>query len=247
MLAVIVLNWNGGDDTIACLRSVYASDYPGEVVVYVPDNASTDGSPERVQREFPLARVIQNGGNLGFSGGNNPGWRQAIADGAKWVFFLNNDAAVAPDCLRRLVEACQADPTIGAASPRIFYGVPPQPGDPAPAEGAEPKVWFEKGICQLDRVSGVDHVAATPEELAAPSYESPLVTGCAMLMRKAEVERTGGFDEGFFAYFEDVDLSLRLRGMGFRCVVVPGALAWHKVSQSTRLGNVAQQPILPLP
>ncbi len=98
----------------------------------------------------------------------------------------------------------------------------------------ERAVWFEKAVCLLDRVSGVDHVPASAEELASEWYESDVATGCALLMSRQEVERTGGFDEGFFAYFEDVDLSLRLRSTGLKCAVIPGALAWHKVSQSTR-------------
>lgn len=234
MLAVIVLNWNGGDDTIACLRSVYESDYDGDLVVYVPDNASTDGSPERILREFPQARVIQNGGNLGFSGGNNPGWRRAVADGAEWVFFLNNDAAVAPDCLRRMVEVCRAYPEIGAASPKIYFGTPATHPAGELAHGAEPAIWFEKGSCRLNMVGGIGHIEATADERDMLWYESPLCTGCCFLTTAKLLEETGGFDENFFAYFEDVDLSLKLRSMGLKCAVVPGAYAWHKVSQSTR-------------
>lgn len=234
MLAVIVLNWNGGEDLLACLRSVYAQEGCGmPVVAYVPDNASTDGSLEAVGREFPAARVIQNGGNLGFSGGNNPGWRRAVAEGAEWVLFLNNDAALAPGCLRRMLEVCRAEPAIGAACPRIFFGTPESRPGGRPRPDAPQEVWFEKGYVELDQYCGVTHVPATPAELASPWYETPLCTGCCFLAPARVLEATGGFDEGFFAYFEDVDLSLKIRAMGLTCAVVPGALAWHKVGQST--------------
>jgi GT2 family glycosyltransferase len=231
MLAVIVLNWNGGDDTLACLKSVYESDYGGELVVYVPDNGSTDGSLDRVRGAYPQARVIENGGNLGFAGGNNPGWRAAVRDGARWVFFLNNDAAVAPDCLRRMVEVCEANPKIGAASPRIFYGAAPTPDEPG--RGLDRGVWFEKGLVVLDRVGAHNHISASPEELASEWYESDLATGCALLVRGETLERTGGFDETLFAYYEDVDLSLKIRELDLVCAIVPAAHAWHKVSRST--------------
>ncbi len=228
MLAVIVLNWNGGRDLLDCLQSVYSSEDCGEeIVVYVPDNASTDGSLEAVQRDFPQARVIQNGGNLGFSGGNNPGWRQAVADGASWIFFLNNDAALAPDCLRRMLEVCRAHPEIGAACPKIYFGTA------ATHSGPDAKVWFEKGICEFDRPLGVTHVEATPAERESPWYETALCTGCCFLTRAETLTKTGGFDDDFFAYFEDVDLSLKIRAMGLVCAVIPSALSWHKVSQST--------------
>lgn len=235
MLGVIVLNWNGGLDLINCLKSVYASEDCGtEVVVYVPDNASTDGSFEAVQRDFPQARMIQNGGNLGFSGGNNPGWRQAVADGAEWIFFLNNDAFLAPDCLRRMLDVYRANPQIGAACPKIYYGTPETHPDGKPSPDAEPEIWFEKGSCEFSSFKvGVAHVDASPSERASLWYESPLCTGCCFLTTGKILEETGGFDEGFFAYFEDVDLSLKIRAKGLLCAMIPSATSWHKVGQST--------------
>jgi len=234
MLAVIVLNWNGGQDLIHCLRSVEAQEDCGiPIVVYVPDNASTDGSLEQVRREFPQTRIIQNGGNLGFSGGNNTAWRRAIAEGAEWVFFLNNDATLATDCLKRLLAVCRNNPRIGMASPKIYYGTPESHPDGRPTPGAEPEVWFEKGICQFDFFGGIRHVEAMEQERLMECYESPLCTGCCLLIASHLLTETGGFDEEFFAYLEDVDLSLKIRAKGFLCAVVPGALAWHKVGQST--------------
>ena len=234
MLGVIVLNWNGGQDLINCLKSVFASEDCGtEIVVYVPDNASTDGSIEAVQRDFPQTRVIQNGGNLGFSGGNNPGWRQAVAEGAEWIFFLNNDAALAPDCLRRMLDIYRANPQIGAASPKIYYGTPETHPDGKRSPDAEPEIWFEQGLIEFNSYYGIRHVDATPSERDSVWYESPLSTGCCFLTTSKLLEETGGFDEGFFAYFEDVDLSLKIRAKGLVCAVIPSAISWHKVGQST--------------
>jgi hypothetical protein len=221
---VVVLNWNGGEDTLDCLASVDASDLSG-VRVYVPDNGSTDGSRQRIVERFPQARLIENGTNLGFSGGNNRGWRVAVADGASRILFLNNDAVLAPDALRRLSHALDAYPDVGAVSPRIFRGHSPQ-------DGSE-RVWYEKGCVRLHDYFVAYHGRATEAELNAPCYEVDCVCGCALLVRAEALEASGGFDEGFFAYYEDVDLSLTLRHLGWRCAVVPAARAWHKVSAST--------------
>lgn len=224
LTAVVVLNWNGGDLTLACVESVLASDLPG-VRVYVADNGSTDGSLERVRERFPDVRIVENGENLGYSGGNNRGWRAAVAEGAEQILFLNNDAVVAPDTLRLLSAALDRHPDVGAVSARIFRGAGPEDG--------EADIWYEKGRVTLDRFFVAAHVPASDDERSAPLYDSDCVCGCALLIRRETLLAVGGFDEGFFAYYEDVDLSLKIRMSGLRCAVVPAARVWHRVSAST--------------
>src|SRR5205823_13156873 len=85
--AVVILNWNGREDTLRCLAGLRGAD-----LVVMPDNGSTDGSVEAVRAEYPSVIVIENGANLGFSGGNNAGIRRALEQNADWVVLLNNDA-----------------------------------------------------------------------------------------------------------------------------------------------------------
>ncbi len=224
-VAVIVLNWNGGDDTLACLASVRASVDAPPYRIYVADNGSTDGSLERVRAAFPDVEIVENGANLGFSGGNNRAWRRAAADGATHLLFVNNDAVLAPESLARLTDALDSDPAIGAVSARIFVGCGPQSG--------EDQVWFEKGCITLDDFCVADHVAAEPAERTLAVAPTDLATGCVLLIRTDDMAALGGFDEAFFAYFEDVDLCLRLQFRGKRCVVARDARAWHRVSASS--------------
>lgn len=200
MLAVIVLNWNGGDDTRRCLESLAASTLPHRV--YLVDNGSTDGSLDTLTATV----VIRNGRNLGFAGGCNVGAKQAIADGATHLFFLNNDATLAPDALEKLLEALTED--VVAVSPLILH--------------PDGKVWFQRGQLTLNEFVIARHVTG-------PS-PTDFCSGCALLVRAADFERVGGFDEALFAYYEDIDLCLKLNGT---CLVVPEALAWHKGSAST--------------
>ena len=94
-LVAVVLNWNGGDDTLAALESLDGVD------TVCVDNGSDDGSPDAVAARFPRVELIRTGVNLGFSGGNNVGIRRALARGADWVLLLNNDAVADPACLPR--------------------------------------------------------------------------------------------------------------------------------------------------
>jgi GT2 family glycosyltransferase len=113
----VVVNYNGGDEVLAGLRALLASELDGTLEVVVVDNASVDGSPERIEAELPQVRVFRSPGNVGY-----PGINQVVRDlaGVDLVAVVNPDAVVAPDCLQRLAEALAADPGLGAACPQIL-------------------------------------------------------------------------------------------------------------------------------
>ncbi|MGI8809937.1 MAG: glycosyltransferase [Acidimicrobiales bacterium] len=117
---VVVVNHNGGELTLSCLRSLLKSDWPVEALdVVMVENGSTDGVAARVSEELTGVRVIDAGGNLGFGGGCN----LALADleGVDYVALVNNDAEVEPGWLAPLVEVLEADPGVGAANPKILF------------------------------------------------------------------------------------------------------------------------------
>jgi GT2 family glycosyltransferase len=215
-VAAIVLNWNGGDDTRECLKTL------GETHVYVVDNGSTDGSLESLKAQFPGINFVENQTNLGFSGGCNAGARKAQKDGFETLIFVNNDARLAPGCLEQLVQALNAG--WSAVNPIIWQG--------EPTDGRE-KLWYEKGQISLGDFILADHVESLPDDRTKPVYESDLATGCVLAIRTETFFAHNGFDEGLFAYFEDVDLSLKIRASGGRCGVVREAEAWHKSGASS--------------
>jgi len=119
-VGVVVVNYNGGDLTLRCLRSVLGSDWPaGALRVVLVDNGSHDAAAARVRRELPTVEVIDPGRNLGFAGGCNVGLQQLA--GVEYVALLNNDAHVDPAWLQPLVDALESDPTVGAACPKILF------------------------------------------------------------------------------------------------------------------------------
>jgi hypothetical protein len=216
--AVILLNWNGLRYTRDAVASVRAQTYP-RLLTVIADNGSANEEAAALRGEFPEARVVENQANLGFCAGNNRAAEVARTLGAEYLLFLNNDATLAPDAVETMVSAMGADPTIGAASPLIFFTDPPD------------AVWFGSGALHLAHpMIGYP----TPEiRGVGPVTETQWACGCALMIRSALFAELGGFDERFFAYHEDVDLSLRLRRRGLRCGVVPAAKAWHVGSTST--------------
>ena len=224
-VAVILLNWNQPEFTLACLQSLKRVDYPAYDVVVV-DNGSVDGSPAVIREAFPAITLIENSRNLGFAAGNNVGIRYALDHGADYVLLLNNDTEVSPDLLRRLVAVGEADPQIGALGPKIYYY------DHAKV------IWSAGGA--VDRLGRAHHLG----ENQVDGWESgdgeggvqdvAYVTGCAILVKRHVVERLGPLDERFFIYFEETEWCSRIHRAGFRVVYVPQARLWHKIKMEAR-------------
>ncbi len=204
-LVAVVLNWNGGDDTLAALASLRGVD------TICVDNGSTDGSDERVAEQFPDVELLRLGENRGFAGGNNAGIRRALERGADWVLLLNNDA-VAPDGIAdTLARAVQ--PRAGMLACKVVY-----PDGRVQYAGARFLAWLGYSGRSWTRERGtiVDRA-----------------DGAAMAVSQVAVERVGLLDEELFAYVEDVEWSLRVRRAGFSIVFVPDAVVVHKGSAST--------------
>lgn len=224
---VVVLNYNGKDVLPECLRSLSRSNYPN-VEVCVADNASTDGSPEWVEHEMPSVQVLRNGRNLGWSGGNNAGIRRALSRGAEYVWILNNDVEVEPDCLSQMIGHAKEHPDVGVLSPCIYYFEP------------RDRIWFAGGWNDAEHFK-MSHCARVDEFRRLPNA-SRFVSGCAMLVRRDVFRATGLIDERFFMYCEDADFCLRAAAAGFKIDVLESAAIYHKVSASSG-GELVRSPL----
>jgi GT2 family glycosyltransferase len=216
---IVVLNWNGAEDTLACLESLAVM--PPSCRVLVVDNGSTDGSPERIREAFPGIELLLLPDNIGYAGGNNAGFRRVQELHAEFVIFLNNDTIVDRNFCVPLLETLQNKPLAGIAVPKIFYLDRPE------------RLWYAGGIVTLS-TGLIRHVGLRKKD--APEFNRPGVTGyatgCCFAMRCCDFEAIGGFDETFAMYAEDVDLSLRVRSLGMSVNYVPSSIIWHKVSAS---------------
>jgi len=244
---VVILNWNRAKDTIDALVSVSnltIKDYKLDVIVI--DNASSDNSlreitskTQKLTRKLITFHIIKNKENLGFAAGNNVGLMYALKNKADFVMTLNNDTVVHPDLLIRLIEAARRNPDLGSASPKIYF-----------AKGFEfhkdryiktdlgEVLWYGGGDIDWANVygktRGVDEVDKGQYDKVE---ETDFATGACMFIRRNVLEKSGLFDEKYFMYYEDTDLSLRIKKNGFKLFYIPQAIVWHKVAQSSGIGS----------
>jgi len=219
---VIVLSWNGREDTLACLRSLRDL-RGGDMTIVCVDNDSTDGTPEAVRVQHPEVHLVENGRNLGFAGGNNAGLRHAFERGAHWAVLVNNDAVLAPDAVERLRAAAARHPAAGMLAGKIFFDQPPD------------RIWFAgQRFWPALGYSGRPRGYGRRDQ---PRYRRPYrpdrAAGAFMAVSRRTVDAVGLLDDDLFAYVEDVDWCCRARAAGFEIWFVPDAVAWHRVSAST--------------
>ncbi len=207
-----------------CLESLNSVMTPGFGAI-VARNGAYDAELEAAVRTASghVGAVLFNGDNIGFASGCNAGIRKALEDGADWVLLLNDDTVAAPDFLEKLLEEAGKRPEAGMLGPRIFYFAEKE------------KIWFSgakfnKGNCSFS-FPGSDQAERDYGHFAPE--ESDYITGCALLVKREVIEKIGPLDERFFLYWEDSDWGLRARAAGCKCVVVPAARIWHKVSASS--------------
>jgi GT2 family glycosyltransferase len=213
---VIVVAWNSGDHLQRCMDALAAQTFTDwEAVVW--DNASSDGAVERV-RLPQRTQVVRSPENLGFAAANN---RAAELSGSRWIAALNPDAFPEPDWLERLVDAGERHGAEAVASLQL------DDADPSVLDGAGDNM----SIFGIGWRGGYGHPRGT-----APTEEAEVFSPCAAaaLYRRDVWRELGGFDERFFAYFEDVDLGFRIRLRGGRTVFAPAAVVRHVGSASSR-------------
>lgn len=213
-VTVIVLNYNGLKHLQNCFESLVQLDYPKDCLeLMLVDNASSDGSVEYIQKQYPQVKVVRNSENLGFAAGNNVGARAALG---QYVVFLNNDMWVDPQFIHGLVKAVQSDSEVVCAGAKILNW------DGTRYDFAGGAMHFSGNAFQI----GLN------EPVRAERYAEivPILFACggAMIIDRQLFLQVGGFDEDYFIYFEDVDLCWRLWILGYKVVFAPEAVVNHR-------------------
>lgn len=219
---IVILNWNGAEDTLACLRSLESLSYPNFHVVVV-DNGSTDDSLFKLRayaNPYPFI-LLETGNNLGYAGGNNVGTRYALEKNADFVLVLNNDTTVASDLIEQLIDSARRNPDAGVFSARVMYFDNPE------------VVWFDgarwnESALQLEWPGQ----GAIESELGTNEHDTDYACGAALFFRAEVARKIGLLDEQFFLVWEEVDWCFHARKAGWRNIVVPAAKIWHKIGVS---------------
>ena len=211
----IIVNYRKPALTEEAVASLGNRSGENAVSIIVVDNGSADGSLERLKESCAGCTVLDAGGNLGFSGGNNVGIRYALDHGAKYVLLLNNDAVAERGAAEALLAAADQKTIV---VPQIVCA-----SDPS-------RVWYGGGHVSWMR-GGFYHDAGATS--AASARDVDFATGCCMLLPVAFFRECGLMDERFFLYCEDAELCLRAVRAGYRIRYEPCAVVRHKVSAST--------------
>ena len=238
-LSIIILNFNTVELTRLCLLSIYKSKLGAfEIEVIVCDNASSDSTDAMVKKEFPSAVFIQNGKNVGFAAGNNPGIRKAKG---RYVLLLNSDTEVTPDAFAKMITFMDAHPTAGASTCKLLLKDGSM--DPACHRGF-PTPWVAftylfklESLFPKSRLFGEYHQGY--KDLNT-THTVDCISGAFFLIRREVLTHVGLLDEEYFMYGEDIDWAFRIRKSGFTIWYMPDVTVLHKKKQSGR-ANVLQK------
>jgi len=218
---IIILTWNGLEDTIECLESLKSIDYP-EYRITLVDNGSTDGTGETIRERFPEVNYIYSDTNLRFAGGNNLALSKTLDESFDFALLLNNDTVVEPDFLTRMVETALSDSAAGLVGAKIYYYDHPD------------TIWFAGGKANI-KIARMRHrgIGEIDDGRFDEPCECTFLNGACLLIRCELLREIGLLDEDFFLYGEDLDFCLRAIKSGYKLYYQPQARIKHKVSRST--------------
>jgi GT2 family glycosyltransferase len=221
---IIILNWNGLEDTRECLRSLQKLTYKN-VNIYVIDNASDNNEAEMIEKEFPAVSVLRQSENLGFCGGCNAGIKAALDNRADFIMLLNNDTIVSPSLIEDLLRGFSKLEHPGAFGPIITH---------YPEKN---QVWFSEAKWRTDWKSATVGFRLVRDEAyeqlkTMDPYISDFVCGCCLMVAVPVVRKVGVFDERYFAFYDEAEWCARMSRAGYKSYIIPSAVVHHKVGGS---------------
>ncbi len=255
-IGIVILNWNGKEDTLACLKSM--REFPisnFQFPIFVVDNGSTDGSATALRNfQFPISNfqfhLIENKKNLGFSEGNNVGIKAALKVGSDFVMLLNNDTVLEKNLIVQLITTAEGGvplrgktaikpEEIGIISPKIYFAKGFEFHKDRYKKTEQGKViWYVGGMVSWNNVlashRGVDEVDNGQYDKVV---ETDFATGACMFIKREVFQKIGFLDKNYFLYWEDADFCQRAKRAGFKILYAPSAYLWHKVAQSSAIGS----------
>lgn len=212
--SIIIVTYNSASDILQCLTSLFATTGTlDEVIVY--DNASSDGTQDLIRSSFPQAKLFEGSINIGFAAACNYG---AQNSNSEFLAFINPDTIVESEWLLPLIEILNSDPTVGAVTPQIVFADQPEIVNTCGNQVHFSGITYCRGL-------------GTPVS-ERRSVEVGAISGAAFVMRKQLFDDLGGFEDSFFMYYEDTDLSLRIRCAGLKCMAVYSAKVKHAYQPS---------------
>ena len=215
-IAIIIVNWKQYQLTKLCLYSLQKIKYDNYQIILI-DNESNPKELKKIKNQFDKIITFPNQKNLGFTGANNVGIEYAIKNDFEYVMLINNDTEVEKNFINPLIEVLEKNQNFGAAQPLIlnYYN--------------RNKVWSAGGF--LNKFFGYTYVIKSPDGI---KKNIDWITGCCFFLRTDVIKKIGLLDEKFFAYYEDVDWSIRIKNAGYDLAFVKSSVVYHHGSKSSK-------------
>lgn len=221
-VGVVLINWNAGEFTVPCIKSLLAGIVKPDNIVVV-DNASADSSADIIAASYPEVKIIRNSINKGYAGGNNDGIKYLLEQRIDYVWILNNDTVVADKCLSTLINVAGQHLHAAGFSAKIFYNDPPD------------RLWYAGAYRHPWHLAVAHYSDPRLDATAVRGVASvPFISGCCMFIPSWAWSKYGGFNESYFAYSEDNEWCWRVTLSGDKLYYVPEAVLWHRLSSSIK-------------
>lgn len=226
-VSIIILNWNGVEDTIDCIESLKKITYSNYEIIVV-DNASEGNDVEILKQKYKKEiSIIENNDNKGFAIANNIGIKKALRKGTDYLLLLNNDTIVDSLFLDELIKISENNKQIGIIGPKIYYMNPPN------------KIWSIGG--KINWYFGHWQIGGDKDDNG--EYEDiedvDFITGACMLIKKDTIKKIGLLPTDYFLQWEDIDYCTKAKNIGLKCICLPKSKIWHKVSASFKRNNIS--------
>ena len=215
-VAIIIVNWKQYELTKSCLFSLKKINYDDHQIILI-DNESNQKELKSIKNQFKNIIIFSNERNLGFTGANNIGIKYAIKNEFEYVMLINNDTEVDKNFINPLIESLEKYKKLGAVQPLILNF------------DSRKKVWNAGGF--LNKFFGYSYVNKNTEGI---KKNIDWITGCCFFVRTEVIKKIGLLDESFFAYYEDVDWSIKIKNRGYDLAFINSSLIYHHGSKSSQ-------------
>jgi len=239
-IALATLHYKNLDDTLALLTSLSKATIPEkhEVKIYVVDNENSKDLKAELDKNFPGVNLLVSPSNLGFAAGNNLGLKRAINDGAEILIAINNDTIVGKNFFKEILESPIKEESVGAVGGLIYFAPGFEFAKNYTQSDLGRVVWYAGGNFDWNNILGSNaHVDEVDHGQFKKPEDTDFVTGALLITKAKVLKKVGLFDEKYFMYLEDVDLSHRMKLAGYRLIFDPKIKMWHEVGQSSGIGS----------
>lgn len=238
-IGFITINFHSNADTLNVVKQLEKNTLPLGVTstIYVVDNENSNELRKSLTRHHQ-AVYVDSPGNIGFAAGNNLGLNKALEDGSDIIVLINNDTIIPEDLIINILKSPISEKHVGAVGGLIYFAKGFEFEKKYQKNDLGKVIWFAGGEHDWNNVYGV-HTGVN--EVDHGQYdntrETDFITGCLFITKAEVLKKVGLFDERYCLYFEDSDLSLRIKKAGYKILVDSKIKLWHKVAQSSGIGS----------